>query len=176
MTYCCQWLYRLRQCRCNTADTETPVYSQCCLAAKWKWHFDIFSGKGHSYFRPNVTHNTDTSRLSLLVVSSWENNFQVLHDHLQVSPSNHAAVPPGAVRSSYSECQSPPPALCHSWGLTSACLSYAQLRTTQLCCLHPQNCGIICNRHFVIQRWHLHCSRLKTHLFGLAYGRALVTV
>jgi len=36
-----------------------------------------------------------------------------------------------------------------------------------------QNCGTVCHRHFVIQHWHLHFS--VAHLFGLAYGCALVT-
>jgi len=68
-----------------------------------------------------------------MVASSRENSFQALHDHFQVSPSNRTVVLPGAVRSSFSEYQSPPAALCCSWGLTSACLSYVQLWTTQLC-------------------------------------------
>jgi len=56
------------------------------------------------------------------------------HDRLRVSPSQRTAVPRGAVRSSYSEYQSPPPALCRSWGLASSCMSDCQLRTRQLCC------------------------------------------
>jgi len=75
---------------------------------------------------------------SSLVASSRENIFQALHDHLQVSPSNHTTVSPGAVRSIYSEYQSPPPAFCRSRGLTGACLSYVQLHSKQLCCLRSK--------------------------------------
>jgi len=78
-------------------------------------------------------YNTDTSGWSLLVASTWEDSFYALFDHLQVSPSNFSAVPPGVV--SYSWYKSPPSTLCCSWRLASASLPHVQFWTTQLCCL-----------------------------------------
>jgi len=120
LDYCNSILYQKHHCHKDTAVS----FALCC--ATYNAEAEIWA------------HNTDTSRWSSLVASSRENSFQARQDHLQVSPSNRTAVPSGAVHSSYSEHQSPPPVLCRSWGLTSACWSYVQLRTTQLCCLRSK--------------------------------------
>jgi len=81
--------------------------------------------------------------------------FKIRSIILNVSPTNRTAVPPGAVRTRYSSYKSPPPTLCRSWRSASASLP-PSLRDPTLTLT-------------------LFCSWLKTYLFGLAYGRALVT-
>ena len=108
-----------------------------------------------------------------LASSATENRLQGLHDHIQVLASDCSDVPSRLVRASLNHRQSALPAFSCSWWLTSPGDQNYYFRACSFASNDPKlwNSLPLPLRDSTLTLRQF-SSRLKTHLFSLAYGRA----